>query len=94
MTNEEYINQIVEIGNTLQIQPNSPKGQTLKKCIEVLSAPEREEGEWMAYDLGMGLVYLKCPFCGVTIDKRHVEHNFCGKCGAKLSGEKPGSRGE
>lgn len=37
MTNEEYINQIIEIGNTLQIQPNSPKGQTLKKCIELLS---------------------------------------------------------
>jgi len=91
MTNEEYINQIVEIGNTLQIQPNSPKGQTLKKCIELLSAvPEREKKEWIAYDHGMGLVYLKCPFCGATIDKRYVEHNFCGKCGAKLSGEKSG----
>lgn len=40
MTNEEYVNQIVEIGNTLQIHPNSPKGQTLKKCIELLSAEE------------------------------------------------------
>lgn len=37
MTNEEYIKQIVEIGNALQIQPNSLKGQTLKKCIELLS---------------------------------------------------------
>lgn len=51
---------------------------------------EREKGEWIAYDHGMGLVYLKCPFCESTIDKRYVEHNFCGKCGAELSGEKSG----
>jgi hypothetical protein len=51
---------------------------------------EENKGEWIAYDHGMGLVYLKCPFCGMTIDKRYVEHNFCGKCGAKLSGEKSG----
>ncbi len=61
-------------------------------CINtVRDVPSVEnKGEWIAYDHGMGLVYLKCPFCGTTIDKRHVEHNFCGKCGAKLSGEKSG----
>ena len=58
------------------------------KSSELIDA--REKGEWIAYDHGMGLVYLKCPFCGTTIDKRRVEHNFCGKCGAKLSGEKSG----
>ena len=58
--------------------------------LPTYSFPDREKGEWIAYDHGMGLVYLKCPFCGVIIDKRYVEHNFCGKCGAKLSGEKSG----
>lgn len=57
---------------------------------ELNKALSENKGEWIAYDHGMGLVYLKCPFCGMTIDKRHVEHNFCGKCGAKLSGEKSG----
>ena len=60
--------------------------------LPTYSFPDSAEnkGEWIAYDHGMGLVYLKCPFCGTTIDKRHVEHNFCGRCGAKLSGEKSG----
>ena len=47
MTNEEYINELIEIGNVLQIHPNSPKGKALKKAIELLrlySFPEREKG--------------------------------------------------
>ena len=45
MTNEEYVNELIEIGNVLQIHPNSPKGKALKKAIELLrsvSFPERE----------------------------------------------------
>ena len=50
MTNEEYVNELIEIGNVLQIHPNSPKGKALKKAIELLrsgSFPEREKGEWI-----------------------------------------------
>lgn len=68
---------------------NEQHKQALDMAISALSE-EPNKGEWIAYDHGMGLVYLKCPFCGVFIDKRYVEHNFCGKCGAKLSGEKSG----
>ena len=68
---------------------HTPTEEDIQRYIKVAPSVENK-GEWIAYDHGMGLVYLKCPFCGATIDKRHVEHNFCGKCGAKLSGEKSG----
>lgn len=84
MTNKEYINQIVEIGNTLQIQPNSPKGQTLKKCIEILSAvSEREQGEWI-YD---GDCYI-CNQCKSAFNwwADSQTSNYCPNCGAKMKG--------
>ena len=36
MTNQEAINQIIELANELQILPNTPKGEAIKKAIEAL----------------------------------------------------------
>lgn len=82
MTNEECINQIVEIGNTLQIQPNSLKGQALKKCIKLLSADsEREKGEWI-YDGDC----IHCSSCKSAFNNL-IGFNFCPNCGADMRGE-------
>ena len=90
MTREEAIKRIEKM-----VEDDDELGCLfIRKDIEALdmaiSALSENKGEWIAYDHGMGLVYLECPFCGATIDKRRIEHNFCGKCGAKLSGEKSG----
>lgn len=96
MTIEEIIEQLDGIVGTYEILIGNGVNSDIldvddiEAIREAISALSENKGEWIAYDHGMGLVYLKCPFCGTTIDKRHVEHNFCGKCGAKLSGEKSG----
>lgn len=91
MTNEEYINQIIEIGNTLQIHPNSPKGQTLKKCIELLSAvPEREKGEWIQdkqYEDVFTCSQCNEPFLLYEGTPKDNYYNFCPNCGADMRGE-------
>lgn len=54
MTNEECVNELIEIGNVLQIHPNSPKGKALKKAIELLrsvSFPESKEMKQLYSDL-------------------------------------------
>lgn len=95
MTREEQIDWLcrlrADLNNGIIYTPwNKEFTEALTDVLEHDTLLSENKGEWIAYDHGMGLIYLKCPFCGTTIDKRHVEHNFCGKCGAKLSGEKSG----
>ena len=99
MTNEEYINELIEIGNVLQIHPNSPKGKALKKAIELLksdSFPEREKGEWVR----MGEAYV-CSRCSTTCactemaDRWvwHTDDKFCRGCGADMRGKDEREKG-
>lgn len=84
MTREEAIELIHDIQTDAVYSILPEEKEALDMAISALS---ENKGEWIVYDHGMGLVYLKCPFCGATNNKRFVEHNFCGKCGADMRGE-------
>ena len=40
MTSQEAIKQLIEIGNVLQIMPDTPKGQALLMAIQALKEKE------------------------------------------------------
>ena len=66
-------------------------GKTLESVIfnavgNATPYEERPKGEWIEFDHGMGLVFLKCPFCGEFQNKAD-NHNFCPNCGARMDGE-------
>ena len=56
--------------------------------IDTVPTVEASQGEWITeYD------YLKCPFCGMSIDDevhylypKEYGFNYCPNCGAKLKG--------
>ena len=89
MTNEECVNELIEIGNVLQIHPNSPKGKALKKAIELLksvSFPERESGEWIesTYQFcGRTIHCIRCSNCDNPQDHFRTTP-FCPCCGAPM----------
>ena len=85
MTNKEAINELAEMGNVLQIIPNTRKGQALKMAIKALNAePIRPKGEWIVDESGNTI----CPFCKKLRRDSRIDHiSFCNSCGADMRGE-------
>lgn len=55
-------------------------------CIKAEPPVTPKTGKWEEFDYGMGIIFLKCPFCGEFQSKAY-NHNFCPNCGAKMEGE-------
>ena len=67
------------------------KEMTIADCLDAYTDEgcpnviERPKGEWIEFDHGMGIVFLKCSRCG-EFQSRADNHSFCPNCGADMRG--------
>lgn len=88
MTNQEAINEICDMANSLQIMYKSKQGQAVRMGIEALK--NQKTGHWeFQYNTPIGSFH-KCSECGRNLFKFDEEslyenYPYC-HCGAKMEG--------